>query len=73
MKRKAARQIAAETLDAYLVRQRPVSVRTLTIDFQARTIDFDGRHIKVETDRFAIPILDGSAAFVSRGDMERVL
>lgn len=49
-----------------------VTIRTLTVDFEARTVHLDGRTITVDARCFVIPILSGEAVFMPRGNMERI-
>ena len=48
-----------EALDARIM--RPVTVRTLEVDFEARTVSVDGRvYGPIEQRGFAIPLLDST-------------
>ena len=49
-----------------------VTIRTLSIDFDERTITIDGRVTPVDARFVSLPILTGDAVFVPRGSMERI-
>ena len=49
-----------------------VTVRMLSVDFEARTITIDGSVIDVTARAVTLPILSGDAVFMPRGSMERI-
>jgi len=53
------------------VQDSPTTFRTLTICFADKTIDIDGRHIKVDANCLTIPILSDQAIYMPKG-MDRI-
>jgi hypothetical protein len=62
MKRAKVRELVADVLDARdALPERPITVRTLTVDFEKRTVSVDGRvYGPIETAGFSIPLLDST-------------
>ena len=66
--------LVADVLDAQagMANDRPIMLRNVTVDFEARTLSVDGRHYgPIEQRAFTFPILSGDAIFVSR-ELERI-
>lgn len=65
------RAVEAEVERLEMVRQlaEPIRLRTLSIDFEARTVDFDGTttHLGSDTRRFVIPLLTTERPVITRG------